>query len=81
MNLIERYEQYLEERVEAGEIKEHTKDLNLLGAAKVLEALVAQLPQRVLEAFVRERGLTGAGYPTTIRQLKGLLREEKSAQG
>lgn len=54
MNLIERYEQDLEQRVQAGEIAEKTKHTTMTGPPVVLEALVAMLPVSVVEAFVRE---------------------------
>jgi len=76
MNLIERYEQDLQQRVDAGGITEETKHTTMYGPSVVLEALVATLPVGVLEAFVREWGATG-NYGHIIRRLKELARERK----
>lgn len=76
MTLIELYEEDLEQRVKAGEIRERTKRTTMYGPAIVLEALVATLPIGVLEAFVSEWGATG-NYGHIIRRLKELARERK----
>lgn len=73
MNLIRQFEHDLNQRVQAGELTESTKDTYMNDAAKVLEAVVAQIPVEVLQAYVNEWGATG-DYRTTIRTLADIIR-------
>lgn len=68
MNLIELYWRELKESDEVDKRRKENK------AAKVLEALVGQLPVSDIEAYVTKWGAAGS-YRDTIQRLKALARE------
>ena len=76
MNLLRQYEHNLNQRVEAGEITASSRETYMNDAAKVVEALVALIPVRVIEAYVRTWGAKG-DYGTAIRRLVAIATEEE----
>jgi hypothetical protein len=70
MNLIELYWREVKESNKVDERREENK------AAKVLEALVGQLPVTVVEAFVSEWDAAGS-YADTIQSLRNLAHERR----
>jgi len=70
MNLIELYLREVRESDKVDKRREENK------AAKVLEALVGQLPVSDIEAHVTKWGAAGS-YRDTIQRLKALARERQ----
>ena len=76
MNLIKRYEQYLEERVRSGELKGVTKENYTNAMSYVLEALVGQMPVEVVQSYCEVWG-AGGDYKPVIRKLAELAKNGK----
>jgi len=73
MNIIELYEQDLEQR----DLTESSRRTYWNDAAKVLEALVGVISVGVIEAYIEEWGARG-DYGTAIRRLKAIALERRS---
>lgn len=74
MSLISRYERHLKERVEAGNLKEISKNTYLTSVSFILEALVGQIPVDVVQGYCEEWGAK-TDYRTVIRDLSAMAKE------
>lgn len=75
MNLFELYEREVNELA----VEDKTKRNWLNGGAKVLEALVGQIPASVVEAYVME-WVGGGHYAEHIEVLRDLALERKAQE-
>lgn len=78
MNLLEKHEQWLKQRVDDGEITESSKETYLVAGSGALETLLAEMPEHIILAWIGEIQTKGHAWPTAIRQLKAIAEQERS---
>lgn len=77
MNLLEKYELWLQQRVDDGEITRSSKDTYMSAVSSALETLLVEMPEHIILAWIGEIQTKGHAWPTAIRDLKALVEEER----